>query len=250
MTGIRIVLVACLAGLCGVAWGADAPPKIPAGARIGIIDLVTNEITHYHVGKSELANFLRTYRGKWSPADIIDEPLITALSSAGFQPVAVAASGELLKERDSWLIKKPTADKLPRGAMKEIGRILTQQNIGVLIIAAPGANSEPEFDARQRLQRLPADTRGFGFSTSDEPDGITKPAVFDFTQMIVVAQTEDGPQLVLRDWGGVRLYDWPGFDPGANIKELTDEQVAPLQPLFTDVVKRRVDTRILPRLKP
>ena len=156
----------------------------------------------------------------------------------------------MLKERDSWFIKKPTADKLPRGAMKEIGRILKEQNVGALIIAAPGANSEPEFDARQRMQKLPGDMRGFGFSTSDETDGITKPAVFDFTHLIVVAQTSDGPQLVVRDWGGVRLYDWPGFNPGANLKALTDDQIQPLQPLFTDVVKRRVDTRILPRLKP
>ena len=250
MTGLRVVLVACLACLCGIAWGADAPPKIPAGARVGIIDIVTNEITHYHVGKSELTNFLRTYRGKWSPADVIDEPLITTLTAAGFQPVAVSASEALLKERDSWLIKNPKAAKLPRGALKEMGRILTEQNVAVLIVAAPGANSEPEFDARNRMTRLPGDTHGFGFSTSDEPDGVTKPAVFDFTQMIVIAQTPDGPQLVLRDWGGNRLYDWPGFDPGGNIKALSDAQLAPLQAVYAGAIKNRIDTRVLPRMKP
>ncbi len=109
--------------------------------------------------------------------------------------------------------------------MKELGRVLTEQNLGALILVVPGANSEPEFDARQRLSRLPKDMKGFGFSTSDEPDGITKPLVFDFTQMIVVARTADGAQLVVRDWGGAKLYDWPGFDPGGNVKALTDAQL-------------------------
>jgi hypothetical protein len=100
------------------------------------------------------------------------------------------------------------------------------------------------------MTRLPGDTRGFGFSTSDDPDGITKPMVFDFTQMLLVARTSDGAQLLLRDWGGVRLYDWPGFDPGPNIKALTDVQLGQLQPVFADVVKRRIDSRLMPRLKP
>lgn len=250
MTGLRVVLVACLVSLCGIARGADAPPTVPAGARVGVIDLVTNEVTHYHVGKSEVTNFLRTYRAKWSPADIIDDPLMTALTGAGFQPVAVAASEALVKDRESWLIKSPTSNKLPRGAMKELGRILTEQNLGALVIAAPGANSEPAFDSRNRMNRLPTATQGFGFSTSDETDGITKPLAFDFTQMVVVVKTGDGPELVVRDWGGVRLYDWPGFDPGPNVKALGDDQLAPLQPLFTDIVKRRIDQRVLPKMKP
>jgi hypothetical protein len=250
MTGIRAVLIACIVGLCGVAQAADAPPAIPAGARIGIIDMVTNDVTHYHVGKSEKTSFLRTYRSHWVAQDIFDDPLITILIAAGFQPVTVQASPALVKERDSWLIKNPTSDRLARGALKEFSRILTEQDLGALIVVAPGANSEPAFDARQRMTRLPSDTRGFGFSTSDDPDGVTKPLVFDFTQMLLLARTPDGAQLSLRDWGGVRLYDWPGFDPGPNIKALTDVQIGQLQPVFADVVKRRIDSRLMPRLKP
>lgn len=249
MTALRVALVACLASFCGIAWGADAPPAVPAGARVGVIDIVSNEITHYHVGKSETSNFLRTYRGRWSPADIIDSPLITALTAAGYQPVAVAATDALLEDRES-ITKKPKASKLSRGTMKELGRILADQNLGALILAAPGANSEPEFDPRNRMSRLPSAMQGFGFSTSDEPDGVTKPAVFDFTQLIVVAKTADGPALLVRDWGGNRLYDWPGFDPAGNLKSLSDDQVAPLQAIFADAIRKRIDARVLPRMKP
>jgi hypothetical protein len=249
MTGVRVVLIACLASLCGIARGADAP-TIPAGARVGIINVVTNDVTHFHLGRSEVTNFLRTYRPNWGPAELIDDPLIATLTSAGFVPRWVEPSEELRKERDAWLIQKPRANKLARGCLKELGRIMVDQNLAALIIAAPGANNDPEFDARNRLTRLPRTTQGFGILTTDEPGGITTPAVFDFTQLVLVAQTADGPQLAMRDWGGTRLVDLAGFDPGANLKQLSNAQLAPLRPVIAEGIKARIATRLMPSLKP
>jgi hypothetical protein len=249
MTRVIGFLIACLASLCAIAQGADVP-AIPVGARIGIIDIVTNDVTHYHFGRSDLNNFLRTYRVNWGPAEIIDDPLIASLTGAGFQPVAVEASDELYKERDAWLVQKPRANKLSRGCLKELGRIMVEHNLAALIVAAPGANTEPGFDGRNILRRLPRSTQGFGFSTTDEPDGITKPAVFDFTQLVLVAQTSEGPQLVVRDWGGNLLVDWPGFDPGPNLKALSNPQLAPLRPVLIEAMKARIATRLMPSLKP
>jgi hypothetical protein len=164
--------------------------------------------------------------------------------------VAIEVSDALRKERQSWLIQNPRANKLPRGCLKELGRIMMEQNVAALIVVAPGANTEPEFVEGNRWSRLPGSVQGFGFSTSDDPNGITKPAVFDFTQMVVVAQTDDGPRLVARDWGGNRVYDWPGFDPGADIKALTASHVAQLRPVIAEAMKNRIATRLMPRLKP
>lgn len=249
MTGLRVVLTACLVCLCASAWGAD-PPTIPAGARVGILDMVTSDVTHFHIGRAELSNFMRTYRGNWAPADIIDDPLISALTAAGYQPVAVAATDKLREERQSWIVEKPRSSRLPRGCMKELGRIMRQQNLGALIVVAAGANSEPEYVEGDRYSRLPGTVQGLGFSTSDEPIGSTKAGVFDFTQFIVVAREDDDQELLLRDWGGNRVYDWPDFAPGEDLKAITDEQIAQLRPVFTDALKNRIETRIMPRLKP
>lgn len=248
MTGLRGVLVACLFCLCGVAWGAE--PRIAAGGRVGIIDMVTSDVVHFHIGKAEVNNFMRTYRGNWVAADLIDDPLIAALTAAGFQPVSVQVSPELRKERRSWIYEKPRAEKLPRGAMKELGRILTEQNLAAVIVVAPGQNTEPEYVDGDRYSRLPGSTEGLGFSTSDMPIGTTKAGVFDFTQILVVVKDGDGQALLLRDWGGNRVYDWPGFDPGPNLKALSDDQIAQLRPVYADALKKRIDTRIMPRLKP
>jgi len=254
MTGARavarVVLMACLVCVCRIAWGADAPVVIPAGARIGVMDLVTNDITHFHAGRTEMNSFLRTYRSNWGPADLIDAPLMMSLTAAGFTPVGIRASDELWKDRDSWFIEKPRAHKLPRGCLKELTRVMTEQKLAALIVVAPGANTDPEFVEGDRWSRLPKTTQGFGFLTSDEPSGIRVTA-FDFTQMVVVAPSDDdGATLVARDWGADRAYDWPGFDAGANLKALPNAQVAQLGPVLADAIQKRITTRLIPKLKP
>jgi len=245
MTGLRGVLVACLVSLCGSAWAAT----IPAGGRIGIIDMVTNDVTHFHIGKSEATSFMRTYRGNWVAADLIDDPLIASLNSAGFQPVSVPISDTLRKERQSWIVEKPRSDRLPRGCMKELARIMKEQNLGGLIIVAAGANSEPEYVDGDRYSRLPGTLQGFGFSTSDLPFCTTRACIFDFTQIILIAKDGDGAELVARDWCGNRVYEWPNFDPGPNPKQLTPDLIAEVRPVLEYAMKKRIDTRLMPRLK-
>ena len=245
MTRVRIILIACLVSLCGHAWAADTP-AIQAGGRVGIIEMVTNDVTHFHVGRSELTNFMRTYRGDWGASDVIDVPLMNALADAGFQPVAVAASETLREEKQSWLIQNPQANKLSRGCLKELARIMADVNLAALIVVAPGANSDPDFV----WSRLPKTVQGFGVMTSDEPTGGTKAAVFDFTQIAIVANTADGAALVVRDWGANLPYDWPGFDSRTNLKALTNGQLAQIRLVIEDAMKKRIATRIVPRLKP
>ena len=245
MTGIRVILIACLLSVCGQAWGADVP-AIRAGGRIGIIDMVTNDVTHFHVGRSEVTSFMRTYRADWGAADLIDVPLMSSLKEAGFEPVAVAPSDELRKERQSWLIQNPGANKLPRGCMKELGRIMTELDLAALIVVAPGANSDPEFIWSQ----LPKTVQGIGFSTNDGAGSNPKATVFDFTQFAMVANTGDGAGFIARDWGGNLQYDWPGFSAGGNLKALTDAQIAQLRPVIAEGMKKRIATRVMPRIKP
>jgi len=244
MTGIRVVLIACLLSLCGQAWASDAP-AIRAGGRVGIIEMVTNDVTHFHVGRTEVNSFMRTYRAEWAAADLIDVPLMTSLTNAGFVPVPIAPSDTLRKERQSWFVDKPQAKKLARGCMKELARLMADQNLAAVIVIAPGANNDPEF----MWSRMPESIQGFGILTSEEPNGVTKGAVFDLTQIVLVANTSDGAELVVRDWGAVRSYDWPEFDATMNLKALTRAQLASVQPVISEAIKQRIATRIVPRLK-
>ena len=235
--------------MSGAAWAADDPPPIPAGARIGIIDMMSTDVTHFHVGKAPVNSFMRTYRGPWSLSEVIDEPLIYTLTNAGFEPVAVQPSDLLRRQRQQWIISTSESNKLPRACNEELDHIMTDQSLVALIIVAAGPNTNPESVDGNRLKKLPNYVQGWGFSTSDEPEGTTKPVVFNLTQMLLVHKTLDNTRLQYREWGGGYVYEWSNFAPGADLKTLPDTEIAKFRPVIADVMKRQI-ARLMPHIKP
>ncbi len=249
MTRAQAILVAGLLALGGPVFAADPAPPIPAGARIGIIDMMSTDVTHFHVGKQPVNSFMRTYRGSWSLADVIDEPLIWTLTNAGFEPVAVQPSDTLRHQRQAWIVSTNESNKLPRACNDELERIMSAENLVALIIVAAGPNTNPESIEGNRLKKLPAYVQGWGFSTSDDPEGTTKPVVFNLTQMLLVQRTPDYTRLGYREWGGGYVYEWSNFSPGTDLKTLPDAEIAKFRPVIADVMKRQI-ARLMPHIKP
>lgn len=249
MSTARPFLIAALLLMSGAAWAADDPPPIPAGARIGIIDMMSTDVTHFHVGKAPVNSFMRTYRGPWSLSEVIDEPLIYTLTNAGFEPVAVQPSDLLRRQKQQWIISTNESNKLPRGCNEELDRIMSDQSLVALIIVAAGPNSNPETVEGNRLKKLPDYVQGWGFSTSDEPEGTTKPVVFNLTQMLLVHKTPDYTRLQYREWGGSYVYEWSNFTPGSDLKTLPEAEIAKFRPVIADVMKRQI-ARLMPHIKP
>ncbi len=109
---------------------------------------------------------------------------------------------------------------------------------------APGQNNRPEPWTAISTAACLADGGLSAFSTSDNPIGTTKTGVFDYTQIIVVAKGGDGQALVLRDWGGNRVYDWPGFDPRAEHQGADRRSDRAAAPSVPEALKKRIDARM------
>jgi hypothetical protein len=248
MSGRRAFLFACLVLAATSAW-AQGSKFVTPGGRVGVIDLMLPDVTHYHVGRVQTESFLRTYRGEWTTAELVAEPLMGELAKAGFEPVALAPSDRLRREKQGWIVSSPRAVRLPRAMNRELEEMMSAQDLQALIIVAPGPNSDSEPVEGSRMRRLPGYIQGWGFSTSDEPGGIEKPVIFNLTQMLLIVRTDDGPRLDFRDWGANYLYEWPNFTPGPDLKALSGEELAKLRPVYLDVMKRQI-ARVLPRLKP
>lgn len=249
MSKAKAILIAGLLLTWASAWAADPPPPIPAGARIGIIDMMSSDVTHFHVGKAPVNSFMRTYRGPWSLTEVIDEPLIWSLTNAGFEPVAVQPTELLRRQRQAWIISTNDSNKLPRACNEELDHLMADQNLVALIIVAAGPNTNPESVEGNRLRKLPNYVQGWGFSTSDEPEGTTKPVVFNLTQMLLVHKTTDNTRLEYREWGGSYVYEWSNFNPGTDLKTLPDAEIAKFRPVIADVMKRQI-ARLMPHIKP
>ena len=124
------MLLAAIAVIAGSnAMAEEMPLAIPKGGRIGIIDMMTPDVTHFHVGASPVKSFLRTYRAAWSVADVIDEPLIWSLTNIGLEPVSLQASELLRRQKQSWIMSNPQKAKLARGCLEELQRMMTEDNL-------------------------------------------------------------------------------------------------------------------------
>lgn len=249
MSKTKLFLAATLLMLTSsAATAVELPLAIPAGGRIGIINLMTPDVTHFHVGETQLKSFLRTYRATWSVAEVIDQPIILSLTTAGLEPVMLDPPEELRREKHDWIISNPQDSKLSRGCRGELERLIQKQRLSALIIVAPGANTDPLPVEGDVLRKLPEYIQGWGFSTSDEPDGIAKPAVFNLTQILLIQKTTGGVRLEYRDWGGNHVYEWKDFTPPPDIKKIPETEVAKLEPLITNVMKEQI-ARFMPHLQ-
>lgn len=239
---------AILGGLVSpLAFGAQEL-ELPAGARIGIIVMMPTDVTHYHLSKSPSGSFLHTYRVAWPASEVVGDPIASQLKSAGFEPVFLDPSEPLRRQQRQWIITARQAAKLPDAAMDEIRNITVAQNLKALIIVAPGLNVNPESVEGNRLRKLPAYLRGWGFSTSDEANGITRPVVFNLTQMLLIGSTGDDVELEFREWGGGYVYEWVNFDAGADLKTLPQSEIDKFRPVISDVMLRQM-ARLMPHIK-
>ena len=251
MNGLKGFLAASILAVGFLFVSADAAADdvgLSPGARVGIIVLVPTDVTHYHVGKNPQGSFMRTYRVSWSASEIIDDPLAAQLKSAGLEPVFLDPSELLRRQARPWLITTSQSARLPNAAMEEIQRIIAAENLKALIIAAPGPNANPESVSGNRLRKLPVYVQGWGFSTSDEANGVAKPVVFNLVQMLLFGAGGNSVELAFREWGGGFVYEWANFDPGADLKTLPEAEIEKFRPVISDVIQRQIG-RLMPHLK-
>jgi hypothetical protein len=252
MTGAKRLVATCAVTVSAwlVATTALAADQLvlPARARVGIITMVSPELTHYHVGKSRLGSFMRTYRLGWPVPAVLDDPIAAMLKGMGFEPVFLEPTDPLWRQRQNWIISNPLSNKLPKDAAQELAGILDAQNLQGLVIVAPGTNANPVSSGGDRLRKLPDYLQGWGFSTSDDADGVARPVVFNLTQMLVVGRSSDSSELIFRDWGGARVYEWPGFQPGTDLKALSAEAISKFRPVMQEMLQTQIE-RLTPRIR-
>jgi hypothetical protein len=216
--------------------------SLAPGARIGVIDLMNTDVTHYHAARAAMNSFMRTYKVEWSLATQLEQPLAERIRAAGYLPVPIEASDLLRRNRQDWLVTTTRAQRLAKGCAEELARIAAEQQVAALVIVAQGTNASPELVQGNRLRQIPAYIQGWGFSTVEDAAGdVAKPMIFNLLQLVLVEITPEGARLRHREWGGRYLYEWSTFVAPPDMRVLPDEEVQKLQPLLVDVFSRQVN---------
>jgi hypothetical protein len=226
----------------------DATPLVLArGARVGVLNLLDPELTHYHDAKSIKDTALHTEQVNWSVAGMLVDALKDRAAQMGLVLVPLGVTDELDRSRESCFLNGNFNKSLPKDCVLPFQHLGAEEHVDATIVLAPGVNNSAHAGSTRRKE-LPEYVRGWGFETGDEssPDG--KPTLFSMTEMLLVAPSPEGPVLRGREWGGNYSLEWSNFVAPANIKDIPAQQYNQLQPLFAGILARQA-ARLLDRIQ-
>ena len=236
----KVVFATCLLVAFSLAGGAAAAKDptqllLHKGARVGIVNMMDGEVTHFHTGKVLAQSFLKTQIVSWQVESMLNDAVTTRLAQLEVVAVPLGASDSLLRNRDEYFVNNSVAKGLPREIAKEFAQLAASEHLDALVVLAPGLNNSSQASGAVR-RGLPDYLRGWGFITDDAN---SKPALFNMSQVLLIGVAGGTTQLNAREWGGGYADEWPDYVAPANPKEVSPEQLDKLQPLFGRILGRQ-----------
>ena len=236
------VLPTLCAVLLAVTVAASRPPPalvLPAGARIGVVNLLDSEVTHFHASRQIENSFLKTYTVSWSVSAMLQAAVKDRLSQLGFTIVPVAAGDALRRARESCFLDATLAKGLPKECGPLYAQLAASSGVSAIIVLGPGRNDSAHAGGT-RHKELPEYLRGWCFVTGgSEP----LPVLLDMTELLLVGVSGSKAELFGRAWGGDGK-SWTGYQPPPDLKAFSEQQLNQLQPLYGAMLKQQADTAL------
>jgi hypothetical protein len=243
-TPYRAALCAALLGLVpAMLPAAHAPPSLalPAGARVGIVNLLDPEVTHFHASRQIENSFLKTYTVNWPVSTMLLSTVRDRLGQLGFAPVPVAAGDALRRAREACFLDASLGKGLPKECGPLYAQLAASQGLSALVVLGPGRNDSAHAGGA-RHKELPEYLRGWCFVTGS-PDPL--PVLLDMTELLLIGVSGSQAQLVARGWGGDGK-SWTGYRAPPDLKAFPEQQLDQLQPLYGAMLKQQADTALGP----
>ena len=223
------------------AWAAKAPAslQLAAGARVGIVNELDAEVTHFHASRQIENSFLKTYPTSWQPGAMLQSAVQERLKQLGLVAVPVSAGDELTRARERCFLDANLAKGLPRECGPLFERLAASEHLSALIVLGPGRNDATHAGGA-RHRELPEYLRGWCFVTGEGgPD--TLPFLLNLSELLLIDATGPDVRLVSRQWGG-NGQSWLGYKAPPDLKTIPDQQLQQLQPLFAFMLKQQAES--------
>jgi hypothetical protein len=210
---------------------------LPAGAKVGVVNLLDPEVTHFHAARQLQSSFLKTLTVDWPVADMLAQALQARLTQMGFAPVALEASVALRDARENCLLNAALAKGLPRECRQPFAQFIAANHVDALIVFGPGLNNSVHANGGEHKE-LPDYLRGWCVVSGE---GGSAPALLNLTELLLIRPTAGGAELRGRQWGGDEIQTWIGFTAATDLKALGDAQLEQARPLYAAMLSRQVD---------
>jgi len=217
---------------------ADKPSpglKVAGGARIAVINLLDAEVTYFHAAHRLQDSFLKTYPVSWSAGAMLQEALQERLTQLGLTPVPLPPGDALSHAREICFLEPNLAKGLPKDCAAIYAQFAAREEVAALIVLGPGLN-DGDHAGSSRRKDLPDYLRGWCVVTAE---GGAPPTLLNLTELLLIGPGAKGAVLVEREWGGALNGPASGFTPPADVKSLSEAQLAPLQGQFAALLRQQ-----------
>ena len=224
------MLLGLLPGLCAAA--APAPgAQVNAGERIGIVNVLDAEVTHFHAARHVQDSYLKTYAVGWPVGGMLAEAVRERLAQLHLTAVPVAPGTALMRAREDCFLDANLEKPLARECAAAYQDLATREHLAALIVLGPGLNNALHAQSGRRKE-LPEYLRGWCLASAEEGT----PALLNLTELVLVAFTPKGAVLAARAWGGVTSEPAPSLAPPADLKSLSMAQLDALEPAYAKLL--------------
>jgi hypothetical protein len=244
LTPYPAALCVALLGVVPLRLPAAHPPPslaLPSGARVGLVNLLDPEVTHFHASRQIENSFLKTYTVSWPVSAMLLAAVKDRLGELGLTAVPLAASDALRRARESCFLDAALAKGLPKECGPLYAQFAASEGVNALIVLGPGRNDSAHAGG-DRHKELPEYLRGWCFVTGGAD---AAPVLLDMTELVLIGVSGPQGQLVGRGWGGDGK-SWAGYHAPPDLKEFPAQQLDQLQPLYAALLKQQADSALAP----
>ena len=232
---------AALSLLGGIAVAAQKPVnlQLTAGARVAVVNLLDGEVTHFHASRHVQNSFLKTYTVEWSVNAMLMEALRERLTQMGLVPVAAAATEALRRAREACFLDAALAKGLPKACGPLFAQLAAAERADAVIVLGPGRNDSAH---GTRRRELPEYLRGWCLVTearAEEGAADKVPVLLNLSELLLIGLAAPSAEINARQWGGDQLQTWTGFKPPPDLKDIPEQQLGQLQPLYVAMLKQQ-----------
>ncbi|MBS0416239.1 MAG: hypothetical protein JSR66_00890 [Proteobacteria bacterium] len=206
------------------------------GARVGIVNLMDAEITHFHTSKNLSESFFKTLAVNWRVDSMFADAVSQRLTQLELVPVPEGPTDALMHDRDEHFVDNSVAKGLPKELAREFAQLAGQERLDALIVLAPALNNSAQAAGGSYRKDLPDYLRGWGYVTGDPK---ARPVLFNATQVLLIGITPDGAKLQAREWGGPYTDEWADYVAPADPKRPPPEMLDQLQPPFARLLTKQ-----------
>jgi hypothetical protein len=233
----KVVFAACLLLASTFAVAKDPTQlMLHKGARVGIVNIMDAEITHFHTSKNLSESFFKTHLLNWNVDSMLADAVSQRLTQLELVAVPLGASDALLHGRDENFVNNSVAKGLPKEVARQFAQLAAPERLDALIVLAPALNNSSQAAGGVYRKDLPDYLRGWGYVTGDPT---AKPVLFDMTQVLLIAITPEGAKLQAREWGGGYTDQWIDYVAPPDPKRPPVDVLDKLQPLFAHILQRQ-----------